>query len=121
MPKRIRDLSKARDYCAAWRRKNLGYARNQNLKAIYGISQKEYQDMYDAQDGLCGICQNHEKTLNVDHDHETGLIRGLLCGKCNKAIGLLDDSIETLYSAIDYLECHGIECRMAELTATERY
>lgn len=54
---------------------------------------------------ICGVSQNElNYSLNVDHDHETKNIRGLLCGKCNTGIGLLKEDIEILKSAISYLE-----------------
>lgn len=67
--------------------------------------------MSEQQGGVCACCGNdptaHFKTgrptLVVDHDHETGVIRGLLCSPCNRAIGHLGDSVEGLQAAIDYL------------------
>lgn len=57
--------------------------------------------MLDFQDGKCGVCRKPEngKALAVDHCHETGRVRGLLCSKCNTAIGLLKDSRELLQRA----------------------
>ncbi len=56
------------------------------------------------QNGGCAICgQPQERRLHVDHDHKTGRIRGLLCGSCNRAIGLLKESVASLASAIGYL------------------
>ncbi len=61
--------------------------------------------MYLLQEGKCKGCDKESnRTLNVDHDHETGKIRGLLCGNCNRGIGLLGDNIETLQNLIKYLE-----------------
>lgn len=54
-------------------------------------------------DKVCVICGS-DKELVVDHDHKTGVIRGVLCGKCNRGIGLLDDSPERLRRAAVYLE-----------------
>lgn len=88
--------------------------RDKHLRYKYGISVGEYQRLHNAQEGLCGICRNHTEILDVDHDHETGEVRGLLCRRCNQGIGLLGESIETLHSAIDYLECHAIDRRMVE-------
>jgi len=67
--------------------------------AKYGITAEQYEEMNRLQGGRCLICGQAErgtrrgipKTLAVDHDHDTGEIRGLLCSKCNTAIGLLDD------------------------------
>lgn len=67
--------------------------------------------MLEAQEGVCAICGKPEtkpnaKYLAVDHNHETGVIRGLLCNNCNRALGLLGDNVETLQNAINYLLKH---------------
>jgi hypothetical protein len=72
----------------------------------FGITSAEYDQMVMAQCGTCGICGEPEapKTrLSVDHDHDTGKLRGLLCGSCNRGIGLLQDSPELLNRASAYL------------------
>ena len=74
------------------------------LRYKYGIEPEEYDRLADDQDGRCAICKKHTEPLHVDHDHSTGLVRGLLCHKCNAGIGLLEDNIETLESAIVYLK-----------------
>jgi hypothetical protein len=84
------------------------------LKQIYGIDLTQYNDMFKKQDGLCAICLKPEteedyrthniRMLNVDHNHITGKIRGLLCQKCNKGIGCLNDNAQILRNAIKYLE-----------------
>lgn len=73
----------------------------------YGISHDEYDALLKEQNGLCAICGRPDrlgKSLAVDHDHKTKLIRGLLCQNCNQAIGLLDDSIDLLLAAVQYLD-----------------
>lgn len=62
----------------------------------------QYAELVAAQNGRCSIC-DLERELVVDHDHETGAVRGLLCEPCNKALGFLEDSTERLASAILYL------------------
>jgi hypothetical protein len=83
-------------------------SKNSNLIRFYGIKIDQYELMFSQQKGLCYICGKPEcssnRQLAVDHDHATGKVRGLLCGKCNKAIGLLNDDISILKSAIEYLE-----------------
>lgn len=78
------------------------------LKKKYGISADEYQQMFEEQHGRCAICGKHQSefyvALCVDHNHETGKIRGLLCNRCNQAIGLLDDDIQRFKVAVLYLE-----------------
>jgi hypothetical protein len=83
--------------------------RDRNLKRRYGISLDEYDAMFDEQNGKCAICNTEEpggkyKHFAVDHCHETGKVRGLLCGNCNTGIGLLGDNINNFSAAILYLE-----------------
>lgn len=72
----------------------------------YKITKEQYLSLFEKQRGLCAICKgldNYTKRLAVDHCHKTGKIRGLLCGSCNRGIGLLKDSFEILLKAHDYL------------------
>lgn len=73
----------------------------------YGISMDVYSEILEAQKYRCAICgcdsRLQQKALAVDHDHETGKVRGLLCTSCNTAIGSFKDSVELLYKAIEYL------------------
>lgn len=71
-------------------------------KHKYNIEKHEYNQLVEKQNGLCKICLN-KRNLCVDHDHKTGKIRGLLCHKCNLAIGLLEDNISSMTNAIKYL------------------
>jgi hypothetical protein len=82
-----------------------------NLKRKYGITEVEYYALLDKQDGQCAICTTHcldlPERLSVDHDHETGEIRGLLCRFCNLALGCMGDgevALERLRATIQYLE-----------------
>lgn len=72
--------------------------------AKYGLTVEEYWAIHDEQLGVCAICRNvlGERTA-VDHDHETGTVRGLLCINCNTGLGKLGDSIESLELALTYL------------------
>jgi hypothetical protein len=77
------------------------------LKRKYGITLADYERMFEAQGGVCAICgeaRPEERTLHVDHDHETGVIRGLLCFRCNQAIGSLQEDYEIFQAAADYLD-----------------
>lgn len=79
------------------------------LKYMYGITSEDYTRILVEQKGLCAICNsicNTGKQLCVDHNHETGKVRGLLCRSCNSAIGLLKENTGTLLSAIKYIK-HG--------------
>lgn len=69
----------------------------------YGVEREEYEAILARQGGVCGICGRDEK-LVIDHDHETGEIRGLLCHRCNFALGAVEDDIRILSRAIAYLE-----------------
>jgi len=76
------------------------------LKYRYGISSEQYDEMLGRQGGKCAICREECRTgkaLAVDHDHDTGAVRGLLCRACNGAIGALDHDPEVLRAAIRYL------------------
>jgi hypothetical protein len=68
----------------------------------YGITSKDFETMLEKQNGACAVCKKKKK-LCVDHDHETGKVRGLLCRACNTAIGNLGDSHEGLLNAAQYL------------------
>lgn len=73
----------------------------------YGMTNEDYENMYEDQDGRCAICKNRSiKKLVVDHDHTNGKVRGLLCNKCNVGIGLLQDSPELLEIARIYILAH---------------
>ena len=76
------------------------------LKREYGICSKEYDRLLKAQSGCCGICgqPDSRRALSVDHCHSTGAVRGLLCSKCNRSIGLLGDTVESLEKALKYLK-----------------
>jgi hypothetical protein len=80
--------------------------RDYYLRRRFGIGIPEYDALLDAQGGACGICggQNFGRRLAVDHDHETGRVRGLLCTRCNAALGSLGDSEASLQRALDYLK-----------------
>ena len=84
------------------------YVAIRKLKYNYGLDQEQYLTLLSRQGYCCKICGIHQdrlnRKLNVDHCHITNKIRGLLCSNCNRAIGLLKDSIETLQKAIDYLK-----------------
>jgi hypothetical protein len=86
--------------------------RANNLKSKYGITVEEYDVMLAAQGGVCAICGKPptgkppaQTCLHVDHDHESEVVRALLCGGCNAAIGSLGTP-ELLEAAIHYLKFH---------------
>ncbi len=79
-------------------------ARNYSLKRKYEITIEDYNLMYNKQQGKCAICGNPEELLHIDHNHITGEVRGLLCLKCNRGIGFLNDDIKILEQALAYLK-----------------
>lgn len=91
-----------------------GTIRDGELRRKYDISLSEYERMAEENGDACAICGTMEKGRargrvrywSVDHDHETGEIRGLLCQKCNSLLGMADDDIEILQKAIAYLELY---------------
>jgi len=101
-------------YNAEWRRKHpkrmAVKRRADHYKAKYNMSLAEYDDLLKAHDNSCAICgkspEENGKRLCVDHDHETGRIRGLLCHSCNKGIGLFQDNPIFIQEAINYLRSH---------------
>ena len=65
----------------------------------------DYQEMYHSQEGCCAICRKQqERAFDVDHNHATGEVRGLLCTNCNRMLGHAGDSAANLRAAADYLE-----------------
>lgn len=82
--------------------------RRRMIEKSFGIPYSEYEAMYEKQGGKCAICLGEEPCarndhLAIDHCHESGKVRGLLCSSCNRALGLFKDSIEILESAKRYL------------------
>ena len=78
-----------------------------SLKRKYGLSKNDYLSLLLTQNYRCKICNNildNGSKTHVDHDHETGKVRGILCSKCNVGLGNFKDSIQNLYNAIQYLQ-----------------
>ncbi len=95
----------SKDICNGCKRNK---QRDTYYKENYDITLEEYNDFYINQDGRCFICTEHQsrlsKRLAVDHNHKTGKVRGLLCSKCNTALGLLQDNISNVYRMLLYLK-----------------
>ena len=110
--KHIKQGIKSRE-CLNFRPHNyIGYTddekKSRSLQKTYGINLSEYNKMSEKQNKKCAICNELDEVagrrLAVDHDHNTGDVRGLLCGKCNRGLGLFNDKIKILKKAINYLE-----------------
>lgn len=89
----------------AERQANPTYQRRARLKA-YGLTEESWQAMWDAQGGKCGA-GDHDlvagRETHVDHSHETGKVRGLLCSNCNRALGLLKDNPARVQGLLNYI------------------
>lgn len=100
---------RARERARKWKKENPDRVHNQNLRKVHGITIEVYYEMLSSQGGGCAICGTPPRDvrgmryLHVDHDHETGRIRGLLCTNCNTAIGLLGDDPRRMIDGSKYL------------------
>jgi len=104
-----------REYMRIWRQKareaNPEYYADQDLRKNYGVTLEWYREQLSKQGDVCAICRQPETTvirgkmiaMSVDHDHNTGRARGLLCTACNRGLGLFRDSDDLLQAAIQYL------------------
>jgi len=82
------------------------FDKRRDLKKHYGITLEAYNDLFTQQSKKCGICKSNVsggKGWHVDHDHETGAVRGILCHFCNLALGHFKDNPEIMNKAIKYL------------------
>lgn len=102
-------------WAKANKEKRTNIFRNSHYKQVFGITLEDYNIMLVSQGGACAICKLPEsvklpsgaiKSLSIDHCHNTGKIRGLLCYRHNVGIGFFDENIEYLNSAIDYIRKH---------------
>lgn len=99
---RLRDNETRRLWHHANKDKSVDY----HLRANYGISKAEYDALLAEQGGVCAICRQEcctGRRLSVDHDHETGKVRGILCSNCNIGIGKFKENTDLLLAAINYL------------------
>lgn len=106
---RINNLEKSRKIVKDWRKRNPNSYRQSSLRKNYGINSADYDLLLKKQGGKCAICLTdndypNRKFLCVDHVKDTLKIRGLLCNRCNSAIGLLSHNIDKLKNAIKYLQ-----------------
>lgn len=86
-------------------------ARARQIKKKYGITIERYEKMVWDQEGLCAICGEDPKPVSnrklvIDHDHATGIVRGLLCNDCNRGLGSFRDDPDCLRRAAEYIESH---------------
>jgi len=96
---------------AEYYKKNKDKAINRQMMANYGITLTEYNQLLDNQKSLCYICgspPSQNRRLHIDHCHNSGKIRSLLCGNCNTALGLLKEDSSRVKKMIQYIEEHKI-------------
>ena len=80
--------------------------KKRNLARRYNLSLEEYEEIVSLQKQKCLLCEIETEKLAVDHCHQTGKVRGLLCHNCNTSICLLKEDIKTLFKIIEYLQKH---------------
>ncbi len=112
---REQNLPRAKASAAAWRGKNKDALKAAKRKSTTGFTTEIFNQFWEAQKGLCGICKKDlatvpSKQVHADHDHVSGLARGILCHHCNVALGYFKDSVSLLAAAGAYLKHGGIKC-----------
>lgn len=102
------NLEKYQETARKWQRDNPEKLREYSYKKNYGIGVQEYEALLTSQDGKCACCGREANTcgrkLFVDHCHDTGRVRGIICNRCNYGIGALGDNIDGVQRAIEYLK-----------------
>lgn len=97
-----------REYKRKKYKENPDYRRDMKIRWRYGITVEDYNRLFKEQNGSCAICGVHQsqlpQRLDIDHDHSSKKVRGLLCRRCNRAIGEFKDNVEILSKAIEYLK-----------------
>jgi ferric-dicitrate binding protein FerR (iron transport regulator) len=111
---RKRNQEKVRAWNRAWNAAHPNELSAMHLKRRYGISGEDRQQMFDAQEGKCAVCgrsislvvhgRNHPDMGHVDHDHRTGMVRGLVCRSCNTALAMVRDDPRVARAVACYLE-----------------
>lgn len=99
-----------------WREANLEKVIDLSMRRHYGIGLADYEAMAKAQGFVCAICKHPEtsvdrktmkvRRLSIDHDHDTGTVRGLLCSGCNNGLGSFKDDLDNVEAAVAYLRKH---------------
>lgn len=100
----------SKKYYLAHKKQSAKHTRINNLKK-YGLTLKQYDEIFEKQDGNCIICGLPEimRRLSVDHDHKTGKIRALLCERCNLLLGRVESNPELVIKMLEYLEIRKLE------------
>jgi hypothetical protein len=112
--KRVARYVSVRKCQKSWYKEHSGHTADKNRLKRFGVSRTDYDEMLSNQDGLCAICGCQEKAkyrgtlrrLAVDHCHETGSVRKLLCARCNMVLGAIGDDVSLLWKMVSYLSQH---------------
>jgi hypothetical protein len=93
---------------ADYRRRNPHMPRKARLKRLYGLTITQYESLLEQQRGVCAVCLEPPRKIRlaVDHNHATGKTRGLLCAKCNRAVGCVGDNHTTAKHLTNYIRKH---------------
>ena len=111
--KRMEDKTKVNARARRYRKENPDKFKGYHLKKEFGLTLEDFKRILSKQGGVCALCLQPEKSmhksgtlkeLSVDHDHTTGVVRGLLCWVCNTGIGKMQDDPALLRAAADYVE-----------------
>ena len=87
-----------------YKNKNSSIRTSAMRKYRYGLTIEQYQNLINEQNSKCKLCDKDINDFNIDHNHKTGKIRGILCNKCNTGLGMFNDDINLLQKAIKYLQ-----------------
>lgn len=113
LARRPENAEKNRRRASQWKTANPERARlnkrRRDLRARYGMTLESWQELFQQQGSQCAICRSPspgKRTWHTDHCHATGKVRGVLCQRCNTALGQVRDDVDILRRAADYLEHH---------------
>lgn len=93
-----------REYVRGYLANNPDIRKGSKLRFRYGMTVSEYRALVHRQQERCALCMARAPLLKVDHDHRTGVVRGLLCDRCNRALGMMHDDPSKFTRAISYMD-----------------
>lgn len=104
-------------YLREYRKNNPDKTKQHIVKSKYGLSKEKYEELILSSNGLCQSCGEPEsfmkngevRSLSIDHDHNTGAVRGLICNSCNRAIGFAKENADRLQACAEYLRRASLE------------
>lgn len=96
--------ARRRSYAKQWRQDNKDKARRAERRWRYKVSDAVLLKLETEAAGKCFLCKQPCTELHLDHDHNTGQVRHLICPKCNSGLGFFDDSVSKLKDAVAYLQ-----------------